>query len=97
MLLFDMFMMLIDANRIVNIKVMRFDARPWYMVLVPPKATKADKDKRTRPYTVRYSDSEESAVVEAAIDSALETASWIRMVSVAAAREHASKKKGGAR
>lgn len=87
-------MMLFDANRIVNKYLMRFDARPWYRFLVPPKATKADKDKRTRPYTVRYSDSEEASVVEAATDSALETASWIRMVSVAAARDHAGKKKG---
>lgn len=64
---------------------------------MPPRATKSAKDKRDKPYTVRYSDAEDALIAEAAHDTSLETASWIRMVSVAAAREHATKKKGSGR
>lgn len=58
-----------------------------------PKAAKPkDPERRTRAYTVRYSDTEDQEVAEAAATKALEVASWIRMVSVEAAR---AQKKGG--
>lgn len=42
---------------------------------------------RSNPYTVRYNDEENAEVMEAAAAKALETGSWIRMVSVEAARK----------
>jgi hypothetical protein len=44
------------------------------------------KDNRTNAYTVRYNEAEDALVSQAASDSALEVASWIRMVSIAAAK-----------
>jgi hypothetical protein len=52
----------------------------------PQKTGKAAPDRRTNPYTVRYNDAENRDVLEAARAKALEVASWIRMVSVEAAR-----------
>lgn len=59
-----------------------------------PKPTKSAKDKRSKPCTVRYQEGEYDLIAEVASESALEVASYIRMVSVAAAREHAAKKGG---
>lgn len=56
--------------------------------------TKPDGDRRTRAYTVRYNDDEDREVSEAAAAKALEVGSWIRMVSMEAAR---AQKKGGGR
>ena len=52
---------------------------------------KVDPERRTRAYTVRYSEAEDQEVADAAAAKALEVASWIRMVSVEAAR---AQKKG---
>jgi len=49
------------------------------------------KDHRTNPYTVRYNSSENAAVAAAAEEKGLEVASWIRMVSIEAAREQAKR------
>jgi hypothetical protein len=56
--------------------------------------TKTDSDRRTRAYTVRYSDDENREIADAAAEKALEVGSWIRMVSVEAAR---AQRKGGGR
>jgi len=52
-------------------------------------AVKPDAERRTNPYTVRYNDDENEAVKAAAAEKALEVASWIRMVSIEAARAQA--------
>lgn len=54
-------------------------------------APKPQSERRVNPYTVRYNDEENAEVMEAAAAKALETGSWIRMVSVEAAR---NQKKG---
>ncbi|HET7379562.1 MAG TPA: hypothetical protein VFJ24_05945 [Gaiellales bacterium] len=51
---------------------------------------------RTRAYTVRYNEDEDTLIADAAAEKALEVASWIRMVSIEAARE-AKRGKGGGR
>ena len=48
-------------------------------------------DNRTNAYTVRYNDGEASLVVRSAEATSLEVASWIRMVSIVAARESGSR------
>jgi hypothetical protein len=57
----------------------------------PKSAVKSSAEKRTKRYTVSYNEDEDSLVSDAANEKSLEVASWIRMVSVEAAR--ASKKK----
>lgn len=51
-------------------------------------------ERRVHPYTVRYNDDENALVEAAAADKALETGSWIRMVSVEAARRAAKERSG---
>ncbi len=48
--------------------------------------TKDAKDNRTNAYTVRYSDIEDALVSRAADVAALETGSWIRMVTMGVVR-----------
>jgi hypothetical protein len=52
-------------------------------------------ERRVHPYTVRYNDEENALIEAAAAHKALEAGSWIRMVSVEAAREQAKKTGGG--
>jgi hypothetical protein len=47
---------------------------------------KKDAEKRARAYTVRYNEEEDGLVEASARAKSLEVASWIRMVSVEAAR-----------
>jgi len=54
------------------------------------RRAKADLDRRTKAYTVRYNDAENDVVAAAAAESSLEVASWIRMVSVRAAKAEVS-------
>lgn len=51
-------------------------------------------ERRTHPYTVRYNDDENASVEAAAAGKSLEVASWIRMVSVEAARAQAKARDG---
>lgn len=48
------------------------------------------RDSRTKAYTVRYNEDEDELIKTAAEHSALEVGSWIRMVSVKAARQVAN-------
>jgi hypothetical protein len=50
------------------------------------RAPKAAAEKRSKAYTVRYNDEEDALVADAARGRSLEIASWIRMVTVDAAR-----------
>ena len=81
-------MMLIDANRTVNIYLQQIasDVISLMNMAKPQKPGKPEAERRTNPYTVRYNDEENALVEEIASHKALEVASWIRMVSVAAAR-----------
>lgn len=74
------------------------------MAKTTPKTGKPESERRTNPYTVRYNDEENAAVVAAAEAKALEVASWIRMVSIEAVRRQKAeveckgeKKNGGGR
>jgi hypothetical protein len=67
------------------------------MAKTPEKKGKPQADRRSRAYTVRYNDEEDAIVEAAATERSLEVGSWIRMVSVQAAREQAKKGNGGGR
>ncbi len=98
--------MLIDAIRGVKNKLQQI-ASPVLSLKNMAKTTKTGKpeaERRTNPYTVRYNDEENALVEEVASHKALEVASWIRMVSVEAARAEKkatadckAEKKGGGR
>lgn len=55
--------------------------------------SKPQKALRHNAYTVRYNDEENDLVEQASEDKSLETGSWIRMITVLAAREFAKVKK----
>jgi hypothetical protein len=58
----------------------------------PKSQRKPDSARRDNAYTVRYNDDEDVAVQKAAAAKSLDTGSWIRMVSMEAARAQKTKR-----